>query len=250
MIIYSNSCSFGAPDQGHKVYADHVAEKLNATLINNGWSGSCNRRIIRNSLRDLDQIKTKKDILVLIGLSFISRTELWQPEIQAFDTDGHFHSVTVDNKKINWSKNGLINTIIPDIHKYARPAVQDYYKNWLVHFHPESEVTNLLTDLVMFTGWCRSYNIKYIIFNNVNVLPDDNQIGYNSPFISSLYDTINQDKNILDLWNFSFKDYAFLHNLRAKDYELYGMHGHPGPEAHNLFGKFLCDLIEKHDTHL
>jgi hypothetical protein len=57
MIVYSNSCSFGAPGQGHRVYADYVEETFDASLINQGKPSSCNRRILRTSLRDLIQIK-------------------------------------------------------------------------------------------------------------------------------------------------------------------------------------------------
>jgi hypothetical protein len=248
LIIYSNSCSFGAPNQKHKVYADHVAEQLRGALVNDGQPNSCNRRIIRTSLRELDKIKNEENIIVLLGLSFVSRTELWQLDLPANDNDGHFNPITIDYEQINWKDHGLINTIVPNIHTYARLTVKDYYKNWLLHYHPESEVTNLLTDLIMFTGWCRSYNIKYLIFSNVDVLPDENQVGYTSPFISSLHKTINEDKNILDLWRFSFKDYAFSHNLKPMDYELYGEHGHPSEEAHTLFGNFLYNLIKTHDT--
>lgn len=91
MIVYSNSCSFGAP-QEHIIYPDIVAKELNGTLVNDGTPGSCNRRIIRSSIRSL--INIRKDyngpLLALVGLSFISRTELWQPHLSVADNDGTF----------------------------------------------------------------------------------------------------------------------------------------------------------------
>ena len=63
MILYSNSCSFGAPFQGHTVYPEVVANSLSAKLVNDGIPGSCNRRIIRSTLRSLIQQKNKPTIL-------------------------------------------------------------------------------------------------------------------------------------------------------------------------------------------
>lgn len=244
-LIYANSCSFGAPNQGHKVYADHVAEKLNARLINQGISGSCNRRIIRSSLRDLMGLSSAKSgkILVLLGLSFMSRTELWQPDLPAANNDGHFHPITVEHNKISWKDKGLIDTFVPNISELARPAIKEYYKQWLLHLSQESETTNLLTDVIMFTGWLKSHNMRYLIFNNTNVLPGEPQVGLTSPFISSLCQAVLDDKNILNFWEFSFKDFALSNNFVPKDYEKYGIHGHPGAEAHKLFGDFLSSLL-------
>ena len=128
MIVYSNSCSFGIK-QEHPVYAELVATEFGAKLVNSGQAGSCNRRITRTSLRDLINLKNQNNnILCLIGLSFITRTELWQPSIPALLTDGHFHSLLVEYTKFNWTK-GLIDTQIPDIHLSALPLVQEYTNN-------------------------------------------------------------------------------------------------------------------------
>lgn len=242
-LIYANSCSFGAPGQHHKIYPEYVSENFRTDLINKGVPGSCNRRIIRSSLRDLNEITGKKNILVLLGLTFVSRTELWQPDLPAQDNDGHFHSITVDHDKIDWKKNGLVNTIVNDVWKLARPEIKNYYKNWLLHLSMESEVTNLLTDIIMFTGWCRAKNITYLIFANTDILPDDSKVGYDSPFISTLKETIIEDQNILDLWTFSFKDYALSNNFKPKDYYKFGDSGHPGAGAHQLFGQLLINHI-------
>jgi hypothetical protein len=243
MILYSNSCSFGAI-QGHKVYGDFVAEHFDAKFINAGISGSCNRRIIRTSLRDLLALKELDQCVALIGLTLIQRTELWQPEKPANANDGHFHSIRVDHESFDWSR-GLIDTVIPNISDHAETAVKDYYKNWLIHFNPESVLTDLFTDLLMFTAWARHNQVKYVIFFNMNVLPGSDQVGYTSPFISSLVTEIQQDKNIIDPWTFSFGKHSLSQGFIPKDYTLYGIHGHPGPEAHQMFGQYLIDHIEK-----
>ena len=244
--VYSNSCSFGAPNQGHKVYADYVAEKFNATVINQGIPGSCNRRIIRSTLRDLiDLSSTQQNILALIGLSFVSRTELWQPDLPPVKNDGHFHPIIVDHNKISWKEKGLIDTIVPNISDFARSSIKEYYKQWLLHLSLESEVTNTLTDLVMFTGWARSKNIQYLIFCNTNTFPGEPQVGVTSPFVSNLYQTVLKDHNIINLWQFSFKDHALDNKFVPKDHNIYGIHGHPGADAHQSFGNFLSSTLVK-----
>jgi hypothetical protein len=245
LLVYSNSCSFGASGQGHAIYPELVAKNLTAQLVNRGKGGSCNRRIIRTTLRELTELKKKhKNILALIGLTFISRTELWQPWLPATDNDGHFSSIIIDHNKIDWSISGLIDTIVPNIEHLADTRIQEYYKQWLTHYHPESELTNLLTDLIMFTGWAKNNNINYCIFSNVDVLPGDDKVGYDSPFIHSLCNEIKADSCIIDPWNFSFGGHALTHGLKPKDYDQYKHHGHPGKEAHALFADFLLTHLQ------
>jgi hypothetical protein len=239
-VLYSNSCSFGAAGQQHAVYSDHVAKNLDARLINQGKSGSCNRRILRTSLRDLIEIKKQHtNVTALIGLSFISRTELWQPWLPANDNDGHFSSIKVNDKKTNWSNQGLIDTVVPNIYESVDHRIKDYYKQWLIHFNPESELTNLLTDLIMFSSWAKLNKIQYKIFSNVDKLPSEDKVGYNSPFVSSLRHCVESDPDIIDLWNFSFGGYALELGLKPRDFNVYGIHGHPGGLAHEKFAEFL-----------
>jgi len=245
MILYSNSCSFGAPDLEHDVYSDYVAGEFSAELLNKGLPKSCNRRIIRRSLRDLIELVDTSDVFVLIGLTFISRTELWQPWIDPAGNDGHFLPVQIDQSKIDWSVSGLIDTVVPDIHKLADVRIQEYYKNWLLHYHPESIMTDLLTDIIMFTGWLERKNIKYLVFSNAELFPGDNKVGYNSPFIESLKQQILNNKNIINPWEFSFCTHSLELGLVPKDYHVYKNQGHPGGEAHKKFADLLITHLKQ-----
>jgi hypothetical protein len=241
MIIYSNSCSFGATNKNFPVYSEIIAKDRNAQLINKGIPGSCNRRIIRTTLRDLNEIKDTDNIIALIGLTFISRSEIWRPDLPAVDNDGHFYQIK-PTQKLSW-QNGLINTIVPDIHKKVDVEISDYYKEWILHYNRESQMTELCTDLVMLTGWLQSKGITYKIFSNVDKLEGSEYIGYNSPFINSLYNTILKDKGVIDPWNFSFGTFAQENGLRPIDEDVYGVHGHPGEKAHKLFAEYLTEKI-------
>jgi hypothetical protein len=257
MIVYSNSCSYDSADtlkthggttdvnSNRKTYSELVAASLCADHTWGGKNGSCNRRIIRTTLRDLIKIKQYNEpVLALIGLSFISRTELWQPSIVAGESDGHFHSINIQHKKFHW-KDGLIKTKIENIHEHVENiAIKEYYKNWLAHFQPEASVTDLLADIIMLTGWAKQHNIPYIIFANANKLPSGPDVGYESPFINSLITEVDHDPNIINLREFSFTSYAHDCGFKPFDYDLYGPHGHPDENGHAIFAKKLLAHIK------
>lgn len=244
MLIYSNSASIGASGQKYPVYADYVAKTLKAKLINNGVVESPNRSIIRRSIRDLIEIKEKEqDIIALIGITFLFRNELWSPWIDPINNDGHFFPIRVDHKKIDWSKLAFY-TPVKNIHKLADAESRDYYKQWLIHYHPEAELTNLLTDLIMFSGWAETNNIKYRIFSTCEPFPSEDKVGYNAPFINSLKNEILKNKNIINPWEFSFSSDALKRGFVPSDYDKYGRHGHPGKEAHIVFSQILLDSLQ------
>lgn len=240
MIVYSNSCSFGEP-QGHLVYADYVAAQYDATVINAGQASASNRRIIRNSLRDLDNIKSPC-IVALVGLTFITRTELWQPHLPAIDNDGHFHSIKIDDSNLSWPE-GLINTIVPNVVNLTDPEVREYYRQWLIHYNPEAVLTDLITDIIMFVTWCRSRGIKLVLFNNAELWPKEPAVGLTSPFIKSLSECMLSDDSIINPWETSFTDYSLKLGFEPKDADQYGIHGHPGAEAHEAWAKVLMDYL-------
>lgn len=246
MIVYSNSCSFGQANQGHDIYPELIAQHYNASLINKGVPGSCNRRIIRTSTRDLIEIKKdfNDEILCLIGLSFISRTELWQPNIPAKDNDGNFHSITVDYKKYNWSA-GLINTTVKDIHLSSPVEIQSYYQQWLLHMSKEAIITDLITDIILFKNFCQQQGIKVLIWSNAQIWPSSPEIAIDDIFLKSLVDTINNCQYIIDPWKFCFLDYALGRGHRPRDENLYGLTGHPAGPAHQDFALFLINYLKE-----
>ena len=241
MMVYSNSCSFGATNNNYPVYSEIFAKSLNADLVNKGLPGSCNRRIIRTTLRDLNEVTSTDEIIVLLGLTFISRSEVWRADIPATDNDGHFYQIKpVQN--VSWS-GGLMDTIVPNIHKKVDSKIGNYYKEWILHYSREAQMTELCTDLVMLMGWLQRKNITYRIFSNVDKLEGNEYIGYTSPFINSLYSTILEDDGVINPWEFSFGTFARDCGLKPVDEDLYGIHGHPGAQAHELFAKYLTETL-------
>ena len=244
MIVYSNSCSFGAK-QKHSIYPEIVADAFSASLVNAGRSGSCNRRIIRNSLRDLINLKNKnEEILCLIGLSFITRTELWQPLIPALSTDGNFHPLMVECTKFDWTR-GLLDTQVKDIHLSAPKEVQEYYKQWLLHMSKEAIITDTIADIIMFKDFCLQNNISTLIWSNTQVWPAEPEVATDDVFLKDFIEYISIDNCIIDPWKFSFQQYAIDRGHRPKDEHVWGLSGHPSENSHKDFAKFLIDYINQ-----
>lgn len=244
MIVYANSCSFGAK-QEHPVYSELVANEFNASLVNAGQVGSCNRRIIRSSLRDLiDLKKQNKEVLCLVGLSFITRTELWQPSIPALSNDGNFHSLTVDHTKFKWTQ-GLLETHVNDIHLSAPSEVQEYYKQWLMHMSKEAIITDTIADIIMFKDFCLQNDINVLIWSNTQIWPAEPEVATSDIFLKDFVDHIAVSKHIINPWKFSFQQYAIEHGHRPKDERVYGLTGHPGENAHKDFANFLINYIKQ-----
>lgn len=244
MIVYSNSCSLGGAGQGHKIYPEIIAESLGAEVVNGGMEGSINRRIIRTSIRDLTELKQQhQDIVALIGLTFLARTELWQPWLPAIENDGHFQPIIVDHSKVDWSIKGLIDTIVPNIANLADRRVKDYYQQWLLHYHTESAVTDLLTDIIMFSGWAQSNNIRHVIFSNPDTFPDDSKVGYNSPFIKSLREDVESNPFVVNPWTTSFNGYILSKGFKFKESKTFRLHGHPDQGGHQAWANFLIERL-------
>lgn len=244
MIVYANSCSFGDPKSLHKIYPDFVAEHFSAKLINKGRGATGNRRIVRTTLRDLLDLKINntQPLLALVGLSYLSRTELWQPNIPAVDNDGNFSPILINDEKIDWSL-GLLATKVDDVYNYTDAEVKEYYKQWLNHMSKEALVTDLLTDIIMLVGFCNNHNIKLLLWNNTQLLPTQPEVAIDDVFLKTFVDTVNQSPNVIDLWNFSFATYALSKGFKPADQHIYGINGHPGEFAHENFAEYLINEI-------
>ena len=100
MILYTNGCSFTWGDElsnRNSRYASLLSNKLNYELVDNSMCGSSNERILRTTFDYLQDPKTDlENLLVVIGWSGISRTELYNDGVDALVIDtAHAHSKLV-----------------------------------------------------------------------------------------------------------------------------------------------------------
>lgn len=219
MLVYSNSCSYGVYTDG-PVYSEVVAEKLQADLINHGLSGSCNERIFRTSVRDILNLLTNhnaSDILVLVGLTNTFRSEYWA-ERPAKHQDGHFKSFTASDQS-------------GPVAKYQ----QEFYRL----YDQEAATTNLLHQLVMFTGFLQNHHVKYLIWANT---PHLKKIDFDADFVRPFYHSISANHNILPLFDFNFCDFAQMQGHNTMD-QPYNKGGHPCAEAHKDFADYILQKL-------
>lgn len=77
-VVIVNGDSYSALQLGHKVYSDHLQQRLNIPVFNIASVGSSNDRITRSTV---EQVLTTAaqfvNPLVIVGWSFIRRIEVW-----------------------------------------------------------------------------------------------------------------------------------------------------------------------------
>ena len=237
-MVYVNGDSYCVTSDGKK-YSDFLGEKLQCSVVNNAIGGSSNARILRTSLRDLMVLKKKyANIVAVVSLSYIIRTEVWDPNIKnnRFINDGEFTSITPTHLK-NW---------FFDLQNSVTSEYKDFSKQFLINYNVEAETIKLLQSIILFSTWCKYNNIKSIIFSG----PLQEKVDFSSPFIQDFYQEFKQDNGIIDIFEFSFTQWCILkgfkpinanrtQHIHDKVYDV----GHHGQAAHEAFANF---LLEEH----
>lgn len=229
MIVYSNSCSYGVLSTG-KTYSDFIGDKLNSKVINAGMPGCCNERIFRTSTRDLLELKENNEkILALISLSSFYRSEIWYDNIPALNNDGHFKSFQVNNLNNDNSHRSKLPTIEAEM----------YAKNWFLLHNDEAESSNLFYKLNLFTTFLEHKDIQYLIWAGPMTLK---QVDFGTPFIKPFYKHIANNKNIINLYDFSFSKYcSIIKKHEPYDSDQFGIYGHHAEQAHEDFAEYLLE---------
>jgi hypothetical protein len=151
--IYANGCSFTSDNfirynLGKSCYPEIIAQHRGVSCTNAALPGSCNRRIIRNTLRDT--LAFDSTTLVIVQLTFLTRTEKpytpgqnneWKMEY----ANEEYHESIKDNSN--------------------EPINQKYFETYMRFFDEQAELTNLAADIIMLTGYLRSKQIPYFVFS-------------------------------------------------------------------------------------
>jgi hypothetical protein len=158
--IYGNGCSFIRdklpldPDY-RPGYLEMIADELGVPSENAGLPGSCNRRIIRSTLRD--SLNHDGSTLFIIQLTHLHRTERaserngindWK-----FDREDYFESVKPHNESVE-------------------PHNSAYVKHHLRYFDERAAMTDLTADVLMLAAWLRDREIPYYIFSYLPLISE------------------------------------------------------------------------------
>ena len=233
-MIYVNGDSFSFVSDG-KTFCDFLGDLLDTPSQNASFPGSCNSRIIRTTLRDLLRI-SEPDMYVVINLSFILRTEIWDSDIAGnnrFVNDGEFVSIQPANGP-NWFFEKAM---------FPRNKYSEYSRAWLQYYNPEAEMTNLLKELVLLTSWLKNRNIKYVVVSSAL----QETVDLNSEFIRDFWAVVRDDPNIINFFEMSFTEWCLQRGhvpitkhqqeIRGRVYNI----GHHGESAHRDFANFLFE---------
>lgn len=242
-MIYVNGCSYSLVDDG-KNYGDFLSAMYNQPLVHKGVTGSSNNRIFRTTTRDILKFKKQNisDVKVVVGLSFIYRTEIWIPDhgIEKFTQwhfdDGEFASFQAVTNNAWWNLGPEVGSMCPDIYK-------NYLKEWIVSNHAESLVINTIYQASLIKNLCENLGYKFIIFWAADCTQDTQIIDPNLDVLKEFSNEFDET-NSIDLYNFSFTKYYFDLGYKPYDFDKYDKYGHPDSKVHNLFAKKLYSIFE------
>lgn len=128
-------------------YLEILAKKYHCDYQNSAVPGSCNRKIIRNTLRHA--INLGPDCLVILSLTFLVRTEKFseknQKNLWKFGYEDYKDSIKPNNDSIE-------------------PENRLWVDTFMKQFDERAEITDLAADILMLTSFLQSRSIRYLIF--------------------------------------------------------------------------------------
>lgn len=245
-LIYVNGDSYSIP-RSWTAYPDHVSAALGGVpVVNKSAAGSCNRRIVRTTCRDILRLRSQYPgrILALVGYTFLHRTELWDKELSdhtKWPDDGDFFSLCAMTEWDWFNKKDQMYNFQDRLDLFNKTSV--------LWYDEEAQWTNLMLDTLLLSKFLRTQDCDYVIFSAANHRKDPElQIGEDiepqGPFIDDFKQQLGSDPGIIDLYGFSFVKYCWDHGHRPFDYDLYGKHGHPDQAGHRDFAEFLIQQIK------
>jgi hypothetical protein len=227
--IYTNGCSFTHDnyiyhDLKSTAYGDILANKYNVDYVNMGLPGSCNRRIIRTTLRDA--IEFTNDTLVIIQLTYLQRTE------KNF-TPGQNNEWKLDNKQ---SYQEYHESVKGDAQEKLN---QEYYNTYVKFFDERAELTNLAADLIMLTAYLQTRSIPYCVFS---YQPLASEKIVRQIYNDRLQQQLRNDPGVMNILTDSLTQRLGPENWYYYDAEN-GRNGHLNPSGHEKAAEILNQFI-------
>ena len=225
--IYGNGCSFINDDYIRRtlqqpVYLDLLADQFATTVTNGGLPGSCNRRIIRNTLRAATGFDSTT--LVLVQLTFLHRTEKpYNP-----------------GQNNEWKMLGSSEDYYESI-KNNDPSEKlnkIYFDTWFRFFDEKAEITNLATDLIMLSSYLDSHGIPYLIFPYGHLTHERTRIEVQKDRLQTV---LSQNTCVLNILSDSL--ISRLDGNMYYDADSSVTIGHLSPEGHKAAADVLANLI-------
>lgn len=238
-LIYCNGDSYSDanyhPSLQDKTYAHCIGKALDAFVINNAISGSCNRRIIRSACHDLLQqreLNPTQPIIALIQFSFEIRDEIW---IDDLDQDrepqeSHFRTHQFSGE-LHWKDHLHDDRLIVTKNQYIinKKFLRRWSEGRAYFYSSYAERINFLLDVLMFQTLLEKHNIGYVMFQGPRAESLENEY-----LLDFFKNRICHDR-IFDFEHFSFCDWCHEHNYEPLGSKEPRNIGHYGPDAHQAF---------------
>jgi len=226
--IYVNGDSYSARMTNQQVYSDFLRKRLQQFVINQAVIGSNNNRIFRTSIESLIKLRQASpdnEILAIIGISFVTRDEIWYE-----DNDQKILSKIPDLNHYPESKLITADFLLSDNMWSTAKAI-------LLDLNINRQLTHFYTNLFMFVNTLKMYNIDYLIFSGAN---NENWGNAQWNYLKSLemFKICGTDSNIIDLHKFSIPKFAETNNIATTST------GHLLEDGHEKFSQFLLDKLD------
>jgi hypothetical protein len=212
--------------QGHG-HTD-LATQLNiSTAYSLALPGSCNNRIVRTTLKD--SYTTDQPTLYVIGLSFLSRSEL---------TVGQ--DIEVEGRWVSF-QNQINSNRIADFwsDEYSQQAINHHLT--IENYSVKDRLEDLMFKILAMTSDLISRNHQIIIFRQ----PGEPYVYYLN---EKRFEFLKKCVNIIDGLEWGSLEFQAKKNIKYKseDQHLPKFVRHPAPGEHNHLNKFLIEYIATH----
>jgi hypothetical protein len=228
--LFLNGDSYSAPDSNKTIYGDFLSRALEVPLINKSVPGSNNDRIMRSSVEIItDLIQQGKTPMVVLGLSFIRRLEVWYygnnknllskiPDRDP-DSSNNLQLITLDHlmhtNEITSDQKALFLETTDTLHK----RLVDFYMN-----------------LFFFCHWIEKMNLPYFVFSPASNM-DCTTFSLNISGLKFI-DWCQNNPRIWKLTDFCFKDWAQHNDADAEST------GHLSTVGHKKFASLLFTELQ------
>lgn len=216
-------------------YANILAQKLNAEVVDLSMTGSSNHAIIRklidflisNGYTDKDK---NKDIFVCIGWTSPVRTEFW------IDKFGYFYNYGP------WFDSSPFMRENTDI--------REALKQFTAYLHGEKkQVIDYYLQILTTERFLKSYNINYVMFqcfynNEYELTHSDNffdKVGHVGIQEYQIYNEVDNKR-------FLSKNQSLFHKFFSKNYNRYMFEKtHPNELGHQIIADFVYDSCKENN---
>ena len=225
--LYINGCSFTNDHniiaQSEQQFGDHIAKHKGWQLTNAGEPGSCNRRIIRKTLKDSQEFGP--NTLIIVSLTMLNRTEMnvhdiWDRDDTMMHQEDFFQSIKIQSSNLIY---------------------QNYRDAWFKNYSEYGEFVNLATDVLMLSGYFQNCGIPYLIYAYQPLIttPGLSKTLEKLPIIQAL----SRDPGVINLL-----DDSLISHLGPGSWWYDGKtSGHLHAQGHTHAGNVLLELINTPD---